>query len=141
MQQTDPSLQLTYLPTPTSAQLVQVGDTNYVQVNQRVYSITEIQPTAIQLNHPISVTSYPNGFWDSFKWLVMGLVGMGFFALFAYSIARMSSPTPAVTLIPAPTPQIIIQPPPEKKPFTRRDCRADCLFGWSQTCTEERGYE
>ena len=47
MQQTDPSLQLTYLLTPTSAQLVQVVDTNYVQVNQRVYRITEIQPIAI----------------------------------------------------------------------------------------------
>lgn len=143
MQQTDQNLQIAPYQQSTGSQLVQVGETNYVQVNQRTFQITEVQPTALRPNP--SAAPYPNGFWDSFKWLAVGLGGMGFFALLSYSVVRMFAPAPipAAALAPAPPPQtIIIQPPPiEKKPFTRRDCRSDGLFGWGESCTEERGYE
>ena len=143
MPQTDQTPHIIPYPPQTGAQLVKVGDTNYVQVNQRTFQITEVQPTALRPNP--SATPYPNGFWDSFKWLAVALVGMGFFALLSYSVARMFAPAPipVATPAPAPSPQTIIiqQPLIEKKPFTRRDCRADGLFGWGESCTEERGYE
>lgn len=133
MQQTDQAFQITPYQPSTDSQLVKVGD--------RVYSITEVQLTALQ---PRPVAPYPNGFWDAFKWLAVGLVGMGFFGFLAYSITSLFLPrsVPVATPAPAPAPPIVIvQPPVEKKPFSRRDCRADGAFGWGQSCIEERGYE
>lgn len=34
---------------------------------------------------------------------------------------------------------IVIQP--EKKPYYRKDCQPSGLFGWGQSCTEERGWQ
>jgi hypothetical protein len=123
----------------------QTGESRMVQVGDRVYSIVEIQPTAIQPTAPGTIpTPYHNGFWDALLWLGVGSGFILLFGLSAYGLTRaFLVPTPA-TPVAAPTPQtIIIQPPPqvEKKPFARRECRADGLFGWGESCTEEKGYE
>lgn len=117
-----------------SAQLVQVGD--------RLYQISEVsqQPQPIQ---PYSIAPQPvhqRSFWDEPKNLL--LVGCGVVAgtgILTALVMKAFAPMPTASTQPQ---TVIVQPPvPEKKPYTREECRPAGLFGWGQDCYRERGYQ
>lgn len=119
------------------AQSSQAPNGQIIQVGERLYQVSEIQNTGI--SHPIYPSPIqPVSPWDNPKFVigfaVAGIIGSG---LVAVVLVRAFAPVP--TASPS---TVIVQPPqPERRPYSRRECRASGLFGWGSDCQEERGYE
>lgn len=124
-------------PIHNPPQVIQVGDRLY-QVNE-ITPLSQPQPQPIQ-PYPIQPSPVPQ---DTTKTLLLlGIVGGCGAGLVAVVMVRAFAPAPIPAAAPAQPQTVIVQPPqPEKRPYSRRDCRADGMFGWNEVCTEERGYE
>lgn len=112
-----------------------------VEVEGRVYEIVQVQPQAVTHQYPQSQPMPRSSLWDDPNTVIIAgvalVIGTG---CLTWLLMRAFAPTP----IPAvPQPQtVIVQPPqPEKKPFSRRECRAAGALGWGQDCFEERGWQ
>lgn len=129
-----PQASLIHNPLQPEATLVQIGD--------RLYQITELRQQPQSLSpQPIPSRS---SLWDS----PTALIGFGVAAVLLTGLVTAGLmkaffvPATVPTVAPAQPQTIIVQPPqPEKRPYTRRDCKPAGLFGWGSECVEERGYE
>lgn len=127
---------LVQLPNQPEVKLVQVGD--------RLYRITELsqspQTITPEFVDPHSVKR--SSLFDNPNTVI--LMGVGCVVLggcIAWVIVKAFAP-PVPTIAPTQPQTVIVQPPqPEKKPYTREECRPAGLFGWGQDCYRERGYQ
>lgn len=125
-------------------QLPNQPDVKLVQVGDRLYQITEVnqspQPIAPQYVDPRPMRR-SSLFDDQTTVILMGVGCVVLGGCIAWVIVKaFAAPVPAT----APTqPQtVIVQPPvPEKRPYTREECRPAGLFGWGSDCYRERGYQ
>lgn len=86
------------------------------------------QPAIYQPSQP-PPTTYDRGFLELLKMLGIFLAA----CLIGAVVIRAFFPPVAGNQ------PIVIQP--EKKPYYRKDCQPAGLFGWGQSCTEERGWQ
>lgn len=122
-------------PNPPAPRVIQVGD--------RLYQVSEItsQPQT-QPIQPYPIQPQPAGGDITKNLLLLGIVGGCGAGLVAVILVRAFAPAPIPTAAPAQPQTVIVQPPqPEKKPYSRRECRPAGMFGWGSDCFEERGYQ
>lgn len=112
-----------------------------VQVEGRTYQITEVSQSPYPIaSQPIKTRS--TALDDPVTVIAIGLGCVFLGGAIAWLVVKAFAPAP-LPVTPTAQPQtVIIQPPqPEKRPYTRRDCRPDGFMGLGQSCTEERGYQ
>lgn len=119
-----------------------------VEVEGRTYQIVQVDPQAVAHHPPqphyIQPQPIPrSSLWDDPRTVIfagIGCVVLG--GCIVWVVVKAFAPAPIPAPAPASPSTVIVQPPaPEKRPYSRRDCRPAGMFGWNEVCTEERGYE
>ncbi len=134
--------------------LVPIQPQQLVEVEGKVYQITQVTPHPMQPQPPQYIQAHPvqqqvasqfplkSSIWeDQTAVILMGISCIVLGGAIAWVITKVIVP-PVPVAAPTQPQTVIVQPPqPEKKPYTREECRPAGLFGWGQDCYRERGYQ